>query len=1044
MKPLESVRAWVMSKTDSLLHILIFCQHSDSSGVINEDDINVELLSYGCDPDAAPNVVAAFGLSGKDAILNKIPEHSGVERMTYGLAVNIILKDYSTFYRYDLQAAIGENRTSLLVVPPSGNLRLKEEIEGAKFDVFMTKYYTTQDSDNIRAEIQVALLSPILLDHLNCTNGSLKLTPSWGPDDAQNKTLKHTPTVFDLTAPKYMKKLNFTIDVVIGENCKRTEFSLPNPHHETINIEFENTTGILSWEFVSPELQPAVSEYTVDVTLEDIGCGTRDNVTLNYLAALNCTKTRGCTTHLWSVEQFLNKRDILANYIITISPNYDSFYSGNSVSGAPSQLKFTHGEQGHSSISLSGESMSPWTQAVVLQPSRKAQCAEVIPEEMDASFELTAYAILAHGKVELPLEDVRFEKLFPSTYGMGGTYKVTNLQPGREYKIKGFIKYPGNLSDLVSEEVTFTTPDDTLYFDIINFEKELFLLIVKSKYSFFSLTPEIIVSEKYIRKDVGDSLLFNCSAAVGTDPRFRKDVRWLRSGEGSESMPEGAFSLTAAFPDDRGFLTASLSIPKIDDTHAGLYCCSPEPPVEHFYGQTPTCVGFRLIVNDLKLDRYYLEANPGMAVSVTCSTKREGELQWRGPDRNLIASTQTRHISASNLNGGTQSLILLLNEVGSENVGEYQCCFQPKEGEARTPETFSLRLKESLFVRRQIQPITSLRFGEIETLTCVSSKPAGEKQPRLKWYRIQPASPGSNPSNVTLESVGSFDDGHLEVIEETDASCEAILRVKLTPASRGRYVCASFTEEVVDLASEDKILKEELLQKAVQHVPSDVSYNSAVEISEPISYQNGEGVTLRCTGYPSHAGEHLEWGLKEFPTDDTYVFNGNSQDLLVLADKERISHIMSCFRPNLTKSIANWPGAEVYNPLSARHELYSPDEIEIIALSTLIEDPICQAAIGQLVCFYRSHTPRSASSSSHPTSLAMLTEVGPNSRKLSTTTEAKISLDSIRKAYSNQNLQGSASMQKPGPNKSISIYRHEIFTSLLVALITAITASHVV
>lgn len=60
----------------------------------------------------------------------------------------------------------------------------------------------------------------------------------------------------------------------------------------------------------------------------------------------------------------------------------------------------------------------------------------MIPEEIDASFEITAYAILTQGKVEMPLEGVQYNKLFPSTYGMGGTYKVTNLLPGREYKIK--------------------------------------------------------------------------------------------------------------------------------------------------------------------------------------------------------------------------------------------------------------------------------------------------------------------------------------------------------------------------------------------------------------------------------------------------------------------------------------------------------------------------------------------------------------------------------------------------------------------------------
>nr|CUU99291.1 hypothetical transcript [Hymenolepis microstoma] len=74
----------------------------------------------------------------------------------------------------------------------------------------------------------------------------------------------------------------------------------------------------------------------------------------------------------------------------------------------------------------------------------------------------------------------------------------------------------------------------------------------------------------------------------------------------------------------------------------------------------------------------------------------------------------------------------------------------------------------------------------------------------------------------------------------------------------------------------------------------------------------------------------------------------------------------------------------------------------------------------------------------------MLTEVGPNSKGLTTTTEAKISLDAIRKAFNNKTLKGSPSTQNPGPNESTSIYRHQIFTSLLVAVIAAITASHVV
>lgn len=174
-KPIEPVRAWVISKTDILLHILVFCQHSDSSGVVNEDEIKVELLSHGCDPDTAPNLVAAFGLNGafhwsslqdfrsiwvyicnamhfksykckifshlgKEVIINKIPEHSRVENMTYGLAVNIILRDYSTFYSYKLQSVVGGIRKTILKMMPSGTLRLKDELEGMILGGFINSY----------------------------------------------------------------------------------------------------------------------------------------------------------------------------------------------------------------------------------------------------------------------------------------------------------------------------------------------------------------------------------------------------------------------------------------------------------------------------------------------------------------------------------------------------------------------------------------------------------------------------------------------------------------------------------------------------------------------------------------------------------------------------------------------------------------------------------------------------------------------------------------------------------------------------------------
>ena len=109
---------------------------------------------------------------------------------------------------------------------------------------------------------------------------------------------------------------------------------------------------------------------------------------------------------------------------------------------------------------------------------------------------------------------------------------------------------------------------------------------------------------------------------------------------------------------------------------------------------------------------------------------------------------------------------------------------------------------------------------------------------------------------------------------------------------------------------------------------------------------------------------------------------------------------MSCFRPNHTKAIANWPGAETHNPLSTRHELYSPDEIEISALARFLEEPMCRAALGQLVCQYRQPN---ASLFSAPTPLSISPDLKLKSKGLQlsySSTDASVSLDAIRSEFS--------------------------------------------
>lgn len=62
------------------------------------------------------------------------PNHTRIDNLTNGQAVNLFLEDYSTFYRYELQAIEEGNRTTLLNVAPSGMPRLKDELEGKTCD----------------------------------------------------------------------------------------------------------------------------------------------------------------------------------------------------------------------------------------------------------------------------------------------------------------------------------------------------------------------------------------------------------------------------------------------------------------------------------------------------------------------------------------------------------------------------------------------------------------------------------------------------------------------------------------------------------------------------------------------------------------------------------------------------------------------------------------------------------------------------------------------------------------------------------------------
>ena len=128
----------------------------------------------------------------------------------------------------------------------------------------------------------------------------------------------------------------------------------------------------------------------------------------------------------------------------------------------------------------------------------------------------------------------------------------------------------------------------------------------------------------------------------------------------------------------------------------------------------------------------------------------------------------------------------------------------------------------ALTIRRLAMAVRSPRFGDIVSLTCAPRTPL-EGTSKLRWFRY------SLPSAIIaeegakgeeeLEEVVTGEDGLHEVIEESDASGEVILRLRLTPATQGRYVCIALTEEL-------PLTRNALMQSGLQHAPADISYHS--------------------------------------------------------------------------------------------------------------------------------------------------------------------------------------------------------------------------
>nr|VZI48664.1 unnamed protein product [Spirometra erinaceieuropaei] len=915
-EPLDKLRAWIVSESANRLELYVYFQHSNSRGVFSENsEANIELLEFGCPPEATSRSLASFTVKTKGVTLQKSTAEINVDNREYGRGAFINYYTYSTAFGYELRALVKEDNEiftkTLLSIPPADESHLKLELEDPPFEMHLKKLDILEATKKIKLQLEVSLNSRLILDHLNCFPSTLKLVPVWLPDDAEPTIFSTSPVYFDLMANTDMPSLDFRLVFTFNDTIREIPMSLPNPMKQKSNPVFNTQTSELTWQTVAPQLKPAVEEYKVTVITTSLVCGTTEIHEIAVRSRDDCTSER-CRTTIWTPKQLSKLGNTLSNYTLGVSPQFASVDVPFS-SGHMSTVSFTLGESGPSDLKAVYESETPREHIVSLEPFQSVSCDMEVnrsASEPDATFDIKSFGILSNGKSQIPIEGVSFTKVEdtdPRT--PGGIYRVENLLPGREYELRGAIKYPSGMEDEMSKEILFITPD------------------------------EILVDVDEAIKELGEELQLTCKAYVGTQKDTQKEVLWLRSDR--SRLPEGASSRTNRTPNADGFCTATLMIPKVETWHAGDYGCFVEPPVEFFLHVPARSVLFTLRVGGLTLDKKQYKAKRGETVEVICLATQFGPLTWiladgrHAPVYPSASSAPTAEpvfaTPESPPAGRIQALRLWIKEATESTEGDYVCSMKNESNSAEITQRFKLQLNSSgsltptgvSIVKINTAPVT---FGEEHVFTCRAESPDGVHSIRWYWYR---------PEDAVFEAIEGTRNG-VSAPADVNISSISTLRIRALPGLQGTLVCALIPPDW-EFSEESEIPYYAMSESILTRAETEVSYAASIEIKKPYQLELGDSIAVDCFGYPSVANEKLQWifeGINK--TTTSFVIQPD------MSDTSSVKDLRNCFSIGMN-SAAKWPEHQTDDK-----DAYKPDHLRI-HVST---DGSCLEAEGRLTCRY--------------------------------------------------------------------------------------------
>ncbi|TGZ70396.1 hypothetical protein CRM22_003222 [Opisthorchis felineus] len=911
------VRAWVWRRDSHVVDIRAHYQVETH----NTREKKLYLQRVSCSTEENPEQVSSVTLSGDEC--KRIVRQGAVEceRTKGGFAVQFTVTNPSASDSYHLYEVMEDQESDRELAKSASVVHgLKAELDATDMQIKLAGIKGESEPGRTQMVVVFTIHSKLITDNSACHPTFVKLQPSWPVSEKLEQQLGSNQTQFTVDVPNDQQLLTFDLEVRIegGEasgsdiTTKRT-LQLLNPRHLKLDLKLDTQEEYITWTALPESISEILDKFNVKMWSTNKVCGIREEQTpprvdrpIDNLMAYRLS--------LIDVPNV--KSRVLVDHEIEVTPIFKSI-DGESITGVPANLAISKGKIGQSVVKWD-KSAANRTARIYVTPSQPALCLRDNPAMT------VKLAVLMMGPgTTTPKQLVDGFRLEAEEGGLGSDfgkwYIIKGLQPGRRYEVTATVLYPTGIQDEQSASEPFWTTD------------------------------EVFVSSSEVSVKPGDRLVIQCTGAVGPNDSFKKRLEWKRV-DGSQ-LPDGTRieTVTTTESDVENMETVNLVFEEVEAGQANTYACFIRPSVASQVGTQYAPPTIKVIVNVLELDIESHVANVADPITVQCRAHQGSTLTWTSPGGAVVRKDRQReepYVTDVKNEQGTISL-LHIPRVKLAQTGQYLC----KQDGTDNHRAFKLKMQED--VRIVVDEESSQSAGETFSITC--NVLLGHMDQKVEWYRREgDGHPWTPVSYATMEDASIKITNQNTELSNGDNVRSSQLRMINSPASAGEFACA-----LKSMSGDSKQFARETMELPKTSASIQIKSHPVINLDRARRV-SGQQVVVKCTGYPAHAEDHLEW---------YYVSSNGSLEIPIgkrddnqESDNQELVRVLQTTMRITDSTPASWPGLSSPVLLASSRRLVARNAETVVFTPEVLELTVTNATDtgidqrlmdGALSCRYR-------------------------------------------------------------------------------------------